>query len=226
MHGRASHVSAEDCAYQLHEGENSYLELRGVVREIQTLRYHLRLERRFVLPLGTTTIQVHDRVTNMTSIACPHMLLYHVNVGYPLLDQGARLEGDFSESKPRDSIAATEREAWATYDGPTDDYPDIAHYHTMRPGQDGWAQARLCNDALDLALGLRFQTDTLPYMVQWKHTRTSMYGAGLEPATGFAGGRKEEREAGRLQVLKPFEQRQYRVDIFLESLQSLKNGNA
>ncbi len=221
MHGRASHIPAEDCWQRIVEDQMPYLELGGTVREIQTLQYHLKLQRSIRSPLGGNTIAIHDRVTNLGTFRVPQLMLYHVNIGHPILDDGAVLEGTFAESFPRDDTAAAEWKHWNVYQGPTPDYPDIAHYHRMEA--DAVGRARLLNFRLGLALSVEFGTDTLPYLVQWKHTRTGMYGAGLEPANGLAGGRAAERAAGRLQYLQAGETVEYKVTIGVEHSDPLQN---
>ena len=47
--------------------------------------------RRIEAALGGTTISVEDRVENRGFRPTPHMLLYHYNFGWPLLDEGAEL---------------------------------------------------------------------------------------------------------------------------------------
>ncbi len=36
-------------------------------------------------------MRISDTVTNAGATACPHMLLYHCNVGFPVVDAGAEL---------------------------------------------------------------------------------------------------------------------------------------
>ncbi len=218
QHGRISHVAAEDCWHRLQEGERPVLELGGTMREAKMLEYHLRLQRVLRSPVGENRISVQDRVTNLGPAPIPHMILYHVNVGHPLLDQGSVLEGTFQESRPRDETAAAEGGAWHLYQGPTDDYPDRAFYHRVQAGEDGLASASLTNEQLGLRLTVQFEAANLPWLVQWKHTRSGMYAAGLEPANCLVGGRNEERNAGRLRYLEPGSSLDYRVDIAVQWL--------
>jgi hypothetical protein len=52
---------------------------------------NLVLTRRIEAALGGATIGVTDRVENRGFRPTPHMLLYHYNFGFPLLDEGAEL---------------------------------------------------------------------------------------------------------------------------------------
>ena len=51
----------------------------------------LLLTRRIEADLGGTCVRIADTVTNTGPTACPHMLLYHCNVGFPVVDDRAEL---------------------------------------------------------------------------------------------------------------------------------------
>ena len=46
--------------------------------------------RRIEADLGGNAIRIRDRVVNEGFYPTPHMLCYHLNVGYPVLDEGSR----------------------------------------------------------------------------------------------------------------------------------------
>jgi hypothetical protein len=50
--------------------------------------------------LGGTEIRLADTVVNAGFDRTPHMFLYHVNVGWPLLDEGTRYDTRFRFSRP------------------------------------------------------------------------------------------------------------------------------
>ena len=62
-------------------------------RTLQTtaLGHHLEIRRTISATLGASKIMVRDSVTNLGNRRAPHMLLYHCNFGYPLVDDGTRI---------------------------------------------------------------------------------------------------------------------------------------
>jgi len=50
----------------------------------------LLLTRRIEADLGGTSLRIADTVTNTGPTPCPHMILYHCNVGFPVVDDAAR----------------------------------------------------------------------------------------------------------------------------------------
>ena len=51
----------------------------------------LLLRRRIEARVGESRLRIHDVVENVGHDRTPHMYLYHVNAGYPVVDEGAEL---------------------------------------------------------------------------------------------------------------------------------------
>jgi Domain of unknown function (DUF4432) len=54
----------------------------------------LRVERSIMTRMAEGRVEVHDRTTNISDQSVEALLLYHVNLGWPLWDEGARLASD------------------------------------------------------------------------------------------------------------------------------------
>ena len=72
------------------DGDRCTLWCEGLVQQSAVFGEDLHLRRRIEAEVGTDEIRVVDRVVNHGFYETPHMLLYHLNVGYPVLDEGAR----------------------------------------------------------------------------------------------------------------------------------------
>ena len=66
----------------------SEMGLELLIRETRTFGPNIEARRRIESTLGIAEIRITDHVTNVGDERCPHSLLYHVNLGYPLLDTG------------------------------------------------------------------------------------------------------------------------------------------
>jgi hypothetical protein len=66
----------------------------AVVRQTALFGEVLSLKRRIELPVFGTTVRLRDQVRNDGYRPARHGVLYHFNVGYPLLDRNCRLFGD------------------------------------------------------------------------------------------------------------------------------------
>jgi galactose mutarotase-like enzyme len=217
LHGRVSNTPASNVSREERwDQEGCVLLARGELRESRVFGPNLVLRRTVSARLGEPKLRIEDEVENEGFRREPLMLLYHINLGWPLLDEPARLVGPGGPGvspEPRDESAAAGLETWDRFAAPTPGFAERVFYHSPVAGADGWAEARLENPALGLALSVRFRPEELPEFVQWTMTGEGTYVLGLEPATCLVGGYEAEEEAGRVIWLEPGEARRYRVEI-------------
>ncbi len=81
--------------------------LTGKVRQTQVFGPHLELRRTVSGTLGEAVIRIEDTVTNRGNAPAPHMLLYHVNFGWPLADEGAELRWRGAWQSPGEKTEAS-----------------------------------------------------------------------------------------------------------------------
>ena len=218
LHGRISNTPASHVARETRWDEKGcVLEARGEVRESRVFGANLVLRRTISARLGEPRISIEDTVHNEGFEPQPLMLLYHINLGWPLLDETSRLvgPGGGEPPEPRDDEARAGLENWDRFAGPTPGFRERVFYHRPVAGADGWTEARLENPALagGLALTVRFRPEELPEFVQWSMTGEGTYVLGLEPATCRVGGYDAEEAAGRVIRLQPGEVRRHRLEI-------------
>jgi hypothetical protein len=140
------------------------------------------------------------------------MLLYHINVGYPLVRAGARLETPAVHVYPRDDDARAGFDRWAEYDAASVGYPEQVFFHHVA-ADSAISQVLLHNG--ELGFGVEWSTDTLPYFTQWKNTRQGIYVSGIEPGNCLPEGQNAARRSGRLAMLQPGETQAFRVAMYL-----------
>ena len=59
-----------------------------IVQSVAVVGPHLELKRTISAKLGSSGFKITDEVTNLGNTPAPHMLLYHFNFGWPLVDEG------------------------------------------------------------------------------------------------------------------------------------------
>ena len=91
LHGRLSFTPARLDAYGVDwDAESPCAFVQGTMRQGRLLGESLSLRRRISVPLGGREITISDEISNDGFAASPHLLLYHVNAGWPLVqEQGA-----------------------------------------------------------------------------------------------------------------------------------------
>ncbi|GAB4447696.1 MAG: aldose 1-epimerase family protein [Anaerolineae bacterium] len=214
LHGRMSHLAA----YHVNtgaawEGDAYNIWVEGEIKEAVTFGAKLHLKRRISTQLGATWLRIHDRVTNIGYQPAPHMLLYHVNFGFPVVSPESELIADIAETTPRTEIAATGIDVFRQFQEPTPGYAEQVFYHILRTDADGFAQAAIVNRALDFGAYVRYRAAELPWLIEWKMMGAQDYVCGLEPTTAWADGRDKARRDGQLKVLEPQEAVEYALEI-------------
>ena len=218
LHGRISQVPARLVGYgERWEGDACTLWAEGEVAQMAVFGENLVLTRRIEAALGDTTITVEDRVENRGFRPTPHMLLYHYNFGYPLLDEGAELL-----VPSRAIVHAMHGDLHAQGVGyriqgpPGADFSEQVYEHDVVAGPDGMASALLINPGLGAGgFGIRLDYDrgALPCLIQWQCLQSGLYVLGIEPSTNHVLGRKFAEERGELMFLEHAETRHYRTRL-------------
>lgn len=166
----------------------------------------LRLRRRIEVPVGSQTCTIRDVVRNVGTNPATHMLLYHINLGFPLVAAGTRVAvGDdpcvwqsekhdptapfpHPENQARNMISVFKHEN------------DVAKVHVKSPHKG-------------LGVEIEYPSEQLPYCQLLRMTAPGIYGIGVEPCTTGSRSRHEAREDGEMIILEPGEERQYRLGL-------------
>lgn len=209
-HGLHGPISAQRAEVTQTVCNENGLTLSGTLRQAGLFAENLRLDRTISVPLCGTHLDLCDTVTNDGVEGEGHMILWHCNFGWPLLDDGAVVEGPQGEPAPRDPNAEVGIGTWAQVHGPLEDYPEQVFIHSAPKS----AKARLVNPSRNIAVTLEWDGVAMPAMFQWKMLQYRHYVMGLEPAnTAAIHGRAAARAAGALPILAPGQSQTYRLRL-------------
>jgi hypothetical protein len=216
LHGRYAALPASRvCDLSRWEGDEYILEVTGWVEEASLFGDKLRLHRSITTRLGSNRVRVRDTVENYGPSRSPFTILYHVNAGFPLLDEGSELVSTSRSVEPYDEQARSRIGEVNRFQGPRPGFPNLDYLHTMASDPDGYARAAMINRGLagGLGLTLRFHTSSLPYLNEWKMLSEVDYVVGIEPVNTIILNRAELRSRGRLPFLDPGESRSMEVEF-------------
>ncbi|MFE9043412.1 aldose 1-epimerase family protein [Streptomyces sp. NPDC007818] len=211
LHGRVANLPARLTGYgeRWREDGGCVLWAEGEVRQAAIFGEHLRLTRRIEADLDGTEIRLTDTVRNAGFDPTPHMYLYHVNVGWPFLDEGARYEAPVRRTLWQSDSVAEQGVSRTDMPGPLPGFVEQVYEHELEPDADGRARPRLVNERLGVFFELEFDTTQFPAFFQWMHLREGAYVVGFEPSTHHVGGETEARANGTMTFLAPGEERVY-----------------
>lgn len=216
IHGRVSHLPATNVRWDGRwDGDDYVISVSGRMRETIVFGENVQLTRTIWARLGEDRLFIDDRVENLAYRTTPHMILYHCNFGFPVVDDASRIIAPSRTVTPRDAEAEEGRDRHAQAQPPTPDYREKCYFHEMEPDSDGRVTAAIINPDCDGGFGayVTYRHAELPYFTEWKMMDQGTYVVGLEPGNALVLGRDREREAGRLQFLEPGEQREYHLEL-------------
>jgi hypothetical protein len=214
IHGRASYSPAYEVGIaEGWVGDEYGIEIRGKIREAAVFGEHVVLTRSIRTSLGENRFRLTDEVENLGFDETPHMLIYHINAGFPLVDENAEMLAPSIEARPRDAEAQKEADRWASCRRPEAGFQERCYFHKVRAGQDGRTSVAMVNRRIGLGYVLRYPVSQMPCLCEWKMMGAGTYVVGTEPGNVYPEARETLRREGRLPALRPGEKRRYDLEF-------------
>lgn len=226
LHGRHSNTPAATIAVVNPDPAGGELEMRLVmsIRDTRMFGPSLEVRREIACQLGTPTIRLRDEVINRGDEPAPHAWLYHVNFGYPLLDEGSRWiyggKGTLLDLRGGDDPFPTADEVKRVPPPDKSFYgagEQVVLVETLADPQ-GIGRAAIVNDQRQLAVELAFPAAALPRLANWLHFGPrGSYVAALEPFYGSLLGKSHDNHPTGAAQLEPGESRHYELELSVRS---------
>jgi hypothetical protein len=211
LHGRVSNRPARLAGYgERWDGDECVLWAEGEVLQASVFGEQLLLRRRVEARVGESRLRIRDEIENVGFDRTPHMLLYHVNVGFPVVDEGSEVlvpprggaaRGDYSVESYRQLAA------------PSHGFVEQVFEHENAAEPDGSVPAAVVNRRLELGAYEVYRHDQLPFHFMWRMLGEGTYVVGIEPCTNRTAGRLDARARGELIELGPGEKRAYDLEL-------------
>ncbi len=214
LHGRIGNLAADSLSIEYDEASGR-LEVIGEVRESRLFFNNLTLKSRLRVHAGSPKVELLDDVTNELSTPTTIQLLYHINVGEPILGEGSAVEIPLDELAPKDSLSAGEINEWNEYEAPESGYAERVYFAKPRADEANECVALLRSAKGDRGMSVTFKVKGLPRFILWKNTGavSDGYVTGLEPATNYPNERSFEEKQGRVVEIGAGETRAFRVSL-------------
>ncbi len=205
------------------------MSISGVIRQTQVFGNRLELRRKISGSLGSAVIKVKDEIINAGNESTPHMLLYHLNFGWPLIDEGTKLLWNGtckSRGGEMDNQLFGEGKDFKTCKPPLKAHSgtgEACGFVDVKADKNGTVHCGVHNEKLDLALAIRFKKDQMPWLTNWQHWGRKEYVTALEPGTHPPIGQSTARKEKSLIFLEPGESKKYDLEFeVLDDPKSIK----
>jgi hypothetical protein len=228
LHGRISNIQARRVSHGTSTIDGRLVaEVAGEVRETDVYGADLILHRRLRFPMESPVVEIHDEVENHGFAPAAFQLLYHINVGWPVVASTSRLYGPPADVVGRDERSAELQHEHDTFSAPTQGFPALVYEHRLHEAAAERATVSIVNPDFGptsgIGLSVTFHPRQLPRLWQWRMLAPGMYLTGIEPANCSIFGRAADRAASALPILEPGERRASVVTIAVATGSAIDN---
>ena len=150
----------------------------GEVKESALFGKNLVLKRKIYATVGGNSVTIEDTLVNEGYKDEEYCLLYHINVGYPMLDNGAKIIADVESYTPRTAWAKQNEATMYDMNAPMPNQEETCYFLNLKK-----PEITLVNEKIGKEFTVSYAGDTLPHFVEWKSMASGDYALGLEPCT-------------------------------------------
>lgn len=203
LHGTIANTPCENYSYEETESE---ITVKAQVRDAAIFAHQLVLKREYRISKTENKVLLCDKIKNIGSAEAPLEVLYHCNIGYPLLSENTVLDIPESVTEPRNDHAKKGLSDCLKMEKPQRGYEEMCYYHTLSQGK-----VSAYSPDIKKRVTISFDTAELPCFVEWKMMGEQDYVLGLEPGNCLPDGRDVMRQKGMLEFLKPDEEKRHHI---------------
>lgn len=207
LHGTVHNTPAEYIYFTEDEGK---IEIHATINQMGIFSDKLMMYRKITCSKQSNQIVIEDTIKNLGDTKTPLMLLYHMNIGYPLLSENAELYVPSNRIIARNEHAQKDIKTWDIISEPKAHFEEQCYYHNFDQEQ---GTAKIFNSEIGKGLSISFDTKSLDYFVQWKMLGEKDYVLGLEPGNCHPDGRDKMRSENKLKFIEPGDEIIYKVQI-------------
>jgi hypothetical protein len=216
LHGRYSASPARQvCDLSRWEKDEYRIELSGHLEESILFGSKIRLNRTIMSQIGLKSLYIEDIVENYGSTDSPFTILYHINIGFPVLDKNSKLVVSSNKIFSYDELSKSGIIKFNQFSEPIANYQEQNFFHEMLGDKEGYAYAALINTEIENGIGvyIKFAIANLPYLSEWKMMGEVDYVVALEPCNTKCKNRGDLRREGILPMIEPGESKKTEVEI-------------
>ncbi len=215
VHGRWNTFSASNVC-DIIDTEKGEIRISGTMNDAVSMGHKLSIRRSISSKIGESVIVIDDEIKNEGSRPVPLNILYHINFGYPFLDENIRIE------IPSKSVCGYDEYSNGLIDERTSvkkPYPCAEEKNYMHTFDGELVTAKVHNPTLrgGLSVYIRFDSSLLPYVTEWILEDYKDYVLAIEPSNVPCEPRSVLRKKGIFPEIAPGETKKFHVEIEIAS---------
>ncbi len=194
LHGNIANTPCEQFHY--YETEDAICVV-GSIRDASLFGTSYLLTRTYTVSKTENTFEISDTVRNIGGTVAPCMILYHINIGYPMLSENSRVCIPHDGITPRNRHAKDHITTARRMERPQKDYEERCYYYDVK-AEGGNATVGIYNPDINKGLTISYCKEKLGFFTEWKMMGAHEYVLGLEPGNCTPDGRDVMRKNGTL----------------------------
>ena len=214
LHGS---IANTPCEHAWWEEDDKEIRIHTKTRDEIIFGRKLTLSRTLRISKKENVFYIEDEIENTGDRTEPFEILYHMNMGYPLLDEDSVITIPAKEVRSRDPRAAEGLDHWMQMEPPQEGFAEQCYYHIFE-GKEG--KASIYQPKLGIQLTMTFDAEVLDGFTEWKMMGVRDYVLGLECGNCYPDGRDVMRKIGMLKFLEPGQKQKYQVRIQVDRVES------
>lgn len=139
---------------------------------------NLVMRRKVSTEIGSEKVTVEDTLENRAYAPDEYCILYHINLGYPMLDDGAEIVADISGYETRTEWAKNNADGMFKITDSIPNNPETCYFLKMNK-----PEIALINKKAGKKFTVSYSKDTLPCFTEWHSMASGDYALGFEPAS-------------------------------------------
>ena len=207
------------------EETESGITITSTVRDCVIFGRKFALKRKYFLSYSENSFKMFDSVTNEGDSKEPFCLLYHCNMGYPLLSENSIVRFPNTKIWATSDNAKENIDTALSMETPQSGYAERCYFFDAATDGNGMVNTGIFNPDIDAGLVMTYRKEQLPCLTEWKMMGKKDYVLGIEPGNVCPSPRSKMRENGVLPFLNSEETYNSEITFsFTDKLENFENN--
>lgn len=181
--------------------------IEALIQDTALFGKNLTMKRYVYSSIGSNELNIVDTLINNGYKQEDYCLLYHFNIGYPMLDENCKIVADVASCESRTEWSEKFKDDYKLITSDVPNQEEMCYFLTLN-----YPKISLINNRINKRFTLEYSNDTLQCLLEWKSMASGDYALGFEPSTSFLDEKFEFKQ------INPNESIQFSFKIIIDNI--------